>query len=86
MICPGCGKEIQLAVLDLEEYRVSMVIKHEGDFMQAKTIGGVMVNMDKMLQESAKVSGHKAYIAFDGMERKENEITIHFLIMPKAKG
>ena len=87
MKCPYCEKDVQLAACDLNEYRISMALKHDGEFIQARTIGGLMVETEKLFQASVKASRHKAkvYVAFDGIERKGNEIIIKYLIMPQAK-
>lgn len=87
MKCPHCNEPLEITVKELEEYKMSLAIQYDGDYLQAKTIGGAITNMVKIIEEvdKAKYGKNKVYIAFGGIEQKDHEYRIHFLIMPKSK-
>jgi hypothetical protein len=85
MKCPNCNTEIQIIGKDLEKERFSMGIKYEGQFLRAETVGGTITNTQKLLQEVAKSTGCKVLVAFEGVEQKDHELVINFLILPKSE-
>uniref|UniRef100_A0A6M3LN86 Uncharacterized protein n=1 Tax=viral metagenome TaxID=1070528 RepID=A0A6M3LN86_9ZZZZ len=75
--CPYCDKEISLKLNDLKDHKMSMIIRHEGQYLKAKTVGGVITNMATLLGET---SNNRVKVAFGGIEQREHELTIHFLV------
>lgn len=81
MNCPECGKEVRLMAEELKTERISMTIKYEGDLLEAKTVGGIITNVDKLLKEVSKSHNRRIYVGFGGFEQKEKELTVHLLVM-----
>lgn len=87
MECPHCNQEINLALKELESHAMYMVLKHEGEFLQAKTVGGIITDTEKLLKATARESGcgGKIMVAFGGIETSPGEVKIKFIVMNKAK-
>lgn len=86
VMCPNCNTEWSVGFKELRQECISVQIKYEGDFLQAKTVGGVITNLAKMLDESARVSvgKDKVYIGFGGIEMGEHEMTIKVFVTNKS--
>jgi len=80
VICPKCKNELVLTAEAIENEMLVFAIKYEGEFLQAKTVGGLITNTDKLLKAIARESGNKVMVAFGGFESKEKELDIKFLV------
>ncbi len=86
MNCPHCNKDIDVVrfARQLEEERISFSLKYEGQYLEAEILGKTIANLADLLKMSAKVSGIKSKIlvGFDGLDKQDKEITVHFQIFP----
>ena len=80
MKCPHCETEIKITTHDLKNHSMSVVIKHDGEYLKAKTVGGVITNMAALLSEVSKNMDGKVNVAFGGIEQKDRELTINFIV------
>lgn len=48
MKCPRCDCDITIEAMKPGKQTVCFTINHEGDFMQAKIIGGILENLDEI--------------------------------------
>jgi hypothetical protein len=85
LICPECKAEFVMCFKELEKEKLSFQLKYEGEFLQAKTVGGMITHFDILLKEVAKASGLNVMVAFAGFEQGDHELTVHFMVSPKNK-
>lgn len=83
MKCPSCKSEIAANyVADLtKDSRFSMVLSPKpGELMQAQTVGGMLVDMDKLFAAINKESGVKTILLVEGIsQREDGALTFDFL-------
>lgn len=81
--CPNCHEAITCAYVARvpEKQHVSFVIQHsETGALSAKTLGGVIVETEKLLRAVAKDVGIRVHVFIDSLEHNEKETKIGLLI------
>jgi hypothetical protein len=87
MKCPNCNADILVSMKALEEEKMSMKLKYDGDFLQAKNVGGIITETARILSDiSDSMKNEKGVmVAFGGFEKGDHEFTIHFIVTEKSK-
>lgn len=82
MICPNCNKEIHLSYVATvpEKQVLHMKLTSSTGAWSAKTVGGVIIEFDKLLKAVAKDVGGKVHVFIESIERGEKDLDIGFLI------
>ncbi len=85
--CPHCQKPISLAhvaIVPVKQILTMKLTSERGQF-SAATIGGVILEFDKLLKAVAKDAGGKVHTFIDSIERTEKDLSIGFLITSVQK-
>ena len=69
-----------------EKQRVSFVIQHDSGALSAKTLGGVIVESEKLLRMVAKDVGAKVHVFVDSLEHSDQKTSIGFFITAVRNG
>jgi hypothetical protein len=80
MKCPRCSCDITVEAMKPGKQSMGFTINHEGDFMQAKTIGGILTKLDTLLIDRA---GEPAQVLLQSVEIQPRLIKIWLLVSPE---
>ena len=83
--CPKCNEEFSLASTETGKDSIILKLKTKNGVFKAETIGRVIINTTKVFQEIGKDIGQKVDVLLQDFKLNENEVSINFLILPKAK-
>ena len=80
MRCHRCDCDITLVAMKPEKQSVCFTINYQDDFMQAKTIGGILENLDELYKCA---SGEPMKVLLQGFEISAKTIKIWLLVAPE---
>lgn len=83
LTCPHCSKKLGLEVTSklMNESRVSFVMTpHPGELLQAKTVGGSIAEIAKIMIANDRDLGCRTTVLVEGISCKDGEITARFLL------
>ncbi len=83
LTCHHCGERIGLEMTTklMNESRVSFVMTpHPGEFLQAKTVGGSIAEIAKILTTEDADLGVTTTVVVEGVSSNEGEMTVRFLL------
>src|SRR3990167_207613 len=87
--CHKCGEKIRadlvsgVAEQSLMKFRIS---PHPGEFISARTVGGVIENLDKLLTAVGKDLGVKTQVLVKNVSSKKGEIIFDILVARSLPG
>ncbi len=64
-----------------EEQRMVLNLTNADGFISARTLGGCITNMEKLLQATAKQIGDRVHVSVSGMSIQPNGASVEFLIV-----
>lgn len=77
MKCPRCSCDITIEAMKPGKQSIGFTINYEGDFMPAKTIGGLLTQLDTLLIEIAR---EPAQVLLQSVETQPRLIKIWLLV------
>ncbi len=80
MKCPRCSCDITVEAMKIGKQSVCFSINHEGDFMKAKTIGGILDNLDELYKCA---DGTPAQVLLQSVDIHPRLIKIWLLVAPE---
>lgn len=87
--CPHCGKDIGLEMVARlkSQSRMSFTFHpHPGELMSARTIGGSLENLEKLLVAVGRELGVKTQVLVEGVSSIDGSITIDLLLARHEPG
>lgn len=86
--CPHCSKNFNLEarIVIPDEQRLSMEITSEGEHFSAKTLGGIVTEMDQLMKAVARDAGGKVETMVEGLSKTGSTIRLEFVIISNAVG
>jgi hypothetical protein len=79
MKCPRCNCDFTMMAKDMTEEMICFSVKYQGDFLDAKTVGGILTRMEILLRESANVPSK---VLLKSIEQHHKEVKFWFLVAP----
>jgi hypothetical protein len=83
IVCPHCGKPLDFELVSKFSAlsRVSFVLSPQpGEFLQARTVGGALENLDKLYAAVAKEMGHMVTTTVTNVTCESGRITFELAI------
>jgi hypothetical protein len=88
--CPHCSKQLGVEAVSklMDESRFSFTMKpQEGEFLSAKSVGGIIENLGAMMDETGKAMGVKSHTVVESVAYEEGgTIKVNFLITRLERG
>lgn len=81
--CPHCqcAFNVEPRIIIPEEQRLSVEMTMENEHFSAKTLGGVISSIDKLMKSVAKDAGGKVEMMVEGLQKDGKTLRLDFVIV-----
>ena len=81
--CPHCSKKVSLQrVAVFKDNTMTVTVKpSKGHLLWARTLGGILLNFDRLLSAAAKAMGVKVNVLLSGFRFSDAEVSFDLTIM-----
>lgn len=87
--CPHCGEKLafEVAAKAMDSSKMSFTITpHDGELLSAKTVGGSIENVSKLLVSVGKAMDANVHVLVNGLHYNAGSVTIDLLVARNDKG